>query len=329
MLHTERSSTKPGRALLAVLALAAGFASVATACKEEQKARHTLPTKAAAPAAAAANGPADGGGAAGTAPAADAAVAVFYGTTEPHQRSTLTPAISGIVADILVTEGQFVKTGDALVQFDRADIDLRMRAADAAYQAAKVQVDATQIEWNRARALVDDAALPKSQFDMADAHLKGAKAGVAQAEVGVAMARKAIQDTVVRAPYDAVVTARHVSKGEYAAMMPPKPLLTIEDIETLDLRIQIPATEMAKVQAGDRMAVAFPAIDKRGEYAVTRIIPSLNPMTRSFAAVLEIANADHALRPGLFAEVRPLAEPPAAPAPNAAPPAAAPGEARP
>jgi multidrug resistance efflux pump len=71
--------------------------------------------------------------------------------------------------------------------------------------------------------LLDEKAVPQSQFDMADARYKGAQAGVAQAETAVAMGRKALRDATVHAPFNGIIVKRLVNEGEYASVMPATP----------------------------------------------------------------------------------------------------------
>ena len=227
----------------------------------------------------------------------------FSGQTEAHRKSTLTPKVSSTVTRVHVRDGDIVKNGQALVTLDTRDFALRMQQAEAGLQAAKVQLDSAKLDWNRTRALLDDKAVPQSQFDMIDARYKGAQAGVLQAETAVAMGRKALADATVHAPFNGIIVKRMVNEGEYASVMPATPLVIIEEVDPLDLRIQIPSSEMANVKAGDMVRARFPAIGQTIEARLTRVVAALDPHTRTCSAIAEIPNPDHALRSGLYAEV--------------------------
>jgi membrane fusion protein (multidrug efflux system) len=229
--------------------------------------------------------------------------AFFSGQTEAHRRSTLTPKVSSTVTRVHVRDGDFVKTGQALVTLDTRDFRLRLQQAEAALLAAKVQLDSAKLDWDRTRALLADKAVPQSQFDMVDARYKGAQAGVLQAETAVAMGRKALGDATVRAPFGGIIVKRMVNEGEYASVMPATPLVIIEEVDPLDLRIQIPASEMANVKTGDLVRARFPAARQALDARLTRVVAAMDSRTRTFAAIAEIPNKDHALRSGLYAEV--------------------------
>lgn len=225
------------------------------------------------------------------------------GTTEAHRRSTLTPKVSSTVTKVHVREGDVVKSGQPLVTLDTRDFVLRTQQAEAARDGAKVQLDAAKIDWDRIKGLLADKAVPQAQFDGIDARYKGALAGLRSAETAVAMAHKALRDSVVRAPFDGIIVKRMVNEGEYASLMPATPLVSIEEINPIDLRIQVPATDMAAVKVGVPVHVRFPATGQKMDLRLTRVVSASDPKTRTFAAIVEIPNPDHALRSGLYAEV--------------------------
>ena len=225
------------------------------------------------------------------------------GTTEAHRKSTLTPKVSSAVTRVHVREGDVVKQNQPLVTLDTRDFVLRSQQAETARDGAKVQLDAAKLDWDRLKSLLAEKAVPQSQFDMIDARYKGAKAGLAAAETAVAMARKALSDSVVRAPFDGLVVKRLVNEGEYASVMPATPLVTIEEIDPVDLRIQVPSTDMAQVVVGSPVHVRLPATGQELDLRLTRVVPSSDPHTRTFSAIVEIPNRDHTLRSGLYAEV--------------------------
>jgi len=253
------------------------------------------PTPAPAPAPAVAADPSAG--------AAGSASPFLSGTTEAHRKSTLTPKVSSAVTRVHVREGDMAKQGQPLVTLDTRDFVLRSQQAEAARDGAKVHLDAAKLDWDRLKSLLAEKAVPQSQFDMIDARYKGAKAGLAAAETAVAMAQQALHDSVIRAPFDGLIVKRFVNEGEYASVMPATPLVSIEEIDPVDLRIQVPSTDMAQVTVGSPVHVRLPATGQEMDLRLTRVVSSSDPHTRTFSAIVEIPNSDHTLRSGLYAEV--------------------------
>ena len=75
-------------------------------------------------------------------------------------------------------------------------------------------------------------------------------------------------------------------------------------VETIDLRVNVPSTDQGRVKVGDALKVKFPATGVEIDARVARVVPSVDPRTRTFPVIAEIPNPGMALRPGMFAEVR-------------------------
>lgn len=237
-------------------------------------------------------------------PAARAEGVPYTGTVEAHRRSNLSPKISGSIARVHVREGDRVTAGDPLVTFDMKDVTLRLRQARAALEGAKIQRDAAEDEARRVRTLAESSAASQAQVDGVEFKRRGAEVGVASAQVAVEMGEKAVGDSIVRAPYDGVIVRRFVNEGDYATLMPPTMLIAIEETAVLDLRIQVPSSEMGRIREGDPVTIGFPGLRRTIRADVTRIVGSIDARTRNFSVIVEIPNADGALLPGLFAEAR-------------------------
>ena len=226
------------------------------------------------------------------------------GTTAARSTTKIMPLVPGIVTSIPVQEGDRVKKGQVLAVLDQRSYRLTLRQAQAGLEQVTVMLDATRREKERFAKLWQQKAVNRAQYDMVLDKFKGAQVGVKQAKVGLDMARKAMTDTVLRSPYDGVVHKRLASLGDYAASMPPTVLVMLMQISTLELRISLPEPDLPRVARGTPVVARFPSLDREVKAKVARISRSVNPVTRSFEAIVEIDNADLSLRPGLFARVR-------------------------
>lgn len=252
--------------------------------------------------------------------------ALLTGTTAARRTSQVSASGSGLLVELKVREGDFVKAGEVIAVLDRRDAALRVAQADAGLKAARVQLASTEREVARLEKLDKDQAVPTAEVDRIKSARDAAAAGVEAATVAVNMAHKMAGDADVRAPFAGLVTARLKGEGEWISTMPPAPLIMLAEVDPLDLRIDVPAALLPRVKVGDAVTVRLPAIDRELTTRITRVVPQVTPQTRAFAVYAELPNEDRALAPGLFAEVRldgaaPSAE--ARPAQGAAPGSAA------
>ncbi|HOU54193.1 MAG TPA: efflux RND transporter periplasmic adaptor subunit [Myxococcota bacterium] len=238
----------------------------------------------------------------------DSGTSWMSGTLEPYRRSTLMAQVPGVVQKVLAAEGQRVRAGDPLVVIRDEDYQLRLRQAQAGLEAAEAQARNAELQYRRLQELRSQEAVPQSQLDVLEAGWKAAKAQIEVASANLALARKALRDTVITAPYDGIVVRRMISEGESATAMPPTPLVVVEKTDPLELKLQVPSSQADRVAVGTPLKIRLPASGQEMDAQVTRLVPSANPGSRAFLAVVEIPNPDGALRAGVYGEAR-LASP--------------------
>jgi|GEM_PF-3301153 len=236
-------------------------------------------------------------------------------STAAHRQSTLSARVSGTVLSVNVREGDRVAKDDVLVVFDPRDINLQVKAASAAIGAARVGVDTARVEMERAKSLLANKAIPSQQYDMANAQYRAARAQLQQALVNKEMAESHLVDAEIKAPFDSVIIKRHANEGEYLMVMPPSPLVTLQEVGIIDVNVAVPASRLGEVKVGTTVRITVPARNITREAEITRIIPAMNPMTRTATAVVELEDPDASLIPGLFAEVRVVSPSDGEPAP--------------
>jgi RND family efflux transporter MFP subunit len=225
----------------------------------------------------------------------------FSGTIEAQRTSSVATRVSGLVRKVHVTEGDLVKAGALLVEINTDDLRLRVSSASATVERLQAQVRALKVQHDRLKLLLEKNAIPQSDFDSLDGQLSVAQAGVKEAEVGLRMARSALSDSQIRAPYTGVVTNVNVAEGAYAAAG-PSPLLSLEESTALRLRVQLPERFASQVKVGVPLLVRMG--DQEVSFPITHINPSINPRTRSFSVLAEIDNSALTYRAGMFIEAR-------------------------
>ncbi len=229
---------------------------------------------------------------------------VATGTTAPSSSTKIMPLVPGIIKKLPVQEGDPIKRGQILAMIDQSSYRLSMRQAQAAMEAAKIALDATTREKQRFEKLMQQDATARAQLDQVMDKFRGAQVQMKQALVARDMARKALRDTVLRAPYNGIVVKKVASLGDYAASMPPTVIVMIMDISTIELKIALPEPELQRVEVGVPIVATFNSIQHTLTTKISRIIRTVDPFTRSFTVIAEIPNAEMTLRPGLFGDVK-------------------------
>ncbi|HKX26779.1 MAG TPA: efflux RND transporter periplasmic adaptor subunit [Blastocatellia bacterium] len=247
---------------------------------------------------------------------------------------------AGELAVLNVDFGSFVKQGQVLAQIDQRDARLKVEQAEAALkqtlarlgmregerfdpsQAADVKVVKAALDWakldlERSTKLVENGDVARAEYDQRLINYTSAQARyqaaldsvnqqlalVEQQRSALALARKAVVDTVVVAPISGAVKEKQASRGTYLPVNGK--IVTLVKIDPLRLRADIPEYAAAAVRSGQTMTLAvesFPGRTFNGR--VVRIGPALNEQTRALTVEAEVRNPGYLLRPGMFAKSR-------------------------
>ncbi|HET9024103.1 MAG TPA: efflux RND transporter periplasmic adaptor subunit [Burkholderiaceae bacterium] len=182
---------------------------------------------------------------------------------------------------------------------------------------AKATLTLTQGDFDRAKMLFDKKLLSQADYDKASAQLEVARRQydiarntVAQqyqsllaARARVSLARKALADTVVRAPFAGVVGERLVSVGDYVT----RGTKVASVLRINPLRLQLTVPQQFSVEVGMGRAVSLEVDTAPGKTytgQVRYVSPALQADSRTLIVEAVVANADGALRPGTFATAR-------------------------
>lgn len=208
------------------------------------------------------------------------------GTVRARLRSVIEAKVSGKVDQLPVVPGQQVKTGELLAHIDAREVQARLDQAVAVRQQAEADL-------KRAASLLAQKILAQSEFDSAQAKSLVAQASVTEAETLLGY-------TKVVAPFDGIITRKHADVGDLAA--PGKPLLEMEDSQTLRLEADVPEAVVSKVSLGDKLVVRIAAIETDLEGTVSEIAPAADPVSRTFLVKLDLPTKA-GLRAGQFGRV--------------------------
>jgi membrane fusion protein (multidrug efflux system) len=136
----------------------------------------------------------------------------------PNREVTLSAEVGGIVMQYSADVGSAVDEAAILVHIDRADYELALKEAEANLRAAEIRLPVTQKSYERAQELLPDNVITQERYDQAEAAYESAKALVDQLKTTVALARRRLEKTTIKAPFDGYVTQRFVEMGQNIAM---------------------------------------------------------------------------------------------------------------
>jgi HlyD family secretion protein len=243
------------------------------------------------------------------------------GNLQPTNTVDVGSELSGIVDKVYVDDNDEVKKGQILAQLDLSrlqDAVAKSRASLAAAEAQVLQAQATVAEaratlsrFQQVSQLSGGKVPSRTEMDSAEANLKRAEANVASVRASVTQARATLQSdetnlgkASIRSPIRGVVLSREVDPGQTVAASFQAPVLfkLAEDLTKMELQVDVDEADVGQVKAGQKATFSVDAWPGR-EYSavITRVGYGAQEAEGvvSYLTVLEVANDDLSLRPGM------------------------------
>lgn len=206
----------------------------------------------------------------------------------PFEENHLAPATPGRIEKIFVEIGDHVSKGDMLVQMDRTQL----------YQAL-IQLKNIETDFARLDTLNKVGSISKQQYDQVKAQYDITRSSVEFLQ----------ENTVLRAPFNGVISGKYYEEGELYSGAPntmagKAAIVSIVQIDLLKAEVSISEKYFPLMHTGmDAMVTTDTYPGKTFPGKVMRIHPTIDQTTRSFTIEIKISNQGEMLRPGMFSRV--------------------------
>lgn len=254
------------------------------------------------------------------------------GTVRSRLRSQLSPEIGGRVAAIAAREGDLVRTGQPIVRLDDAELKARVELEEQALEAAgaaRVEAcerrDQAERDLRRYRRLAESQVVSQELLDQirtdrdaAAARCNAARSEERRAAAALRLARVQLARTIIRAPFDGVVSELRTEVGEYVSPSPPGLFIppVVEVLRPDDVYVRAPLDEVdaARVRVGLPVRIRLEAYpDQTFPGTVRRVAPYIEDreeQSRTFDVDVDFAEGTRpsVTPPGMSADVEVILE---------------------
>src|SRR5690554_2506791 len=217
------------------------------------------------------------------------------GTVKAEKGAMVTAETSGVLRGIHFENGQQVKQGDTLFTLDT-------EVAEAERYRLQTMLEQAEQELRRLTPLLDNNNVSKADVERAENQVNQALAALAAQDA-------LIRQKTPRAPFDGVLGIRQVNLGEY--ITPGTGLVQLTSFDPIFVQFTLVEQRLSALQTGMEIQAQVDAYPERVFTGrITAIAPNVDESTRTIEVQALFSNAEHALRPGMFARVTlPLGEP--------------------
>jgi HlyD family secretion protein len=245
------------------------------------------------------------------------------GRVTAFRKAAVSTKATGKLEFLGVQEGSVVKAGDVLARIENKDVTATQDQALANVRAAKANLEQGLAEMRDADANLkrtDDLAkknfISGAQLDTAKARFDRAKASVAalNGQIGVAEANLratnvAVEQTVIRAPFDGVILTKNANVGDIitpfsSAADSKGAVVNIADMNTLEVEADVSENSLSKVVIDAPVEIqldAFPDLRLLGK--VSRIVPTVDRSKATVLVKIEFIEKDKRVLPDMSAKV--------------------------
>ncbi|MBV6522062.1 MAG: Multidrug resistance protein MdtA [Gemmatimonadaceae bacterium] len=216
--------------------------------------------------------------------------------------------VSGQVSAIYVDFNDRVKKGQLIARIDPTLAEQAVRDAEANLERNNAELANAQRDFDRNKQLYDRKVLTESEYSAALYRLEVAKANLKSAEVTVERARKNLAYTSIYAPIDGIVVERNVDVGQTvaASLSAPQLFLIANDLSEMWILASVDESDIGLIAEGQpvRFTVqAYPTRTFTGKVKQVRLQSTVQENVVNYTVVIDCANSDGKLLPGMTATV--------------------------
>lgn len=172
------------------------------------------------------------------------------------QRVELSSPVSGVVQAVQVDVGDQVKKGQALLSLDNTAYQAKVAENRAAISRYSAEMTETKRDLARTSELQERDVIASVELDQTKLRHTRAQSLLAEAQARLKQSQKELDDTSVRAPFDAVVVARQVEPGQtVVARLQPQTLLVLARSGEMLARARLSEVQISPLKIGQAVTV--------------------------------------------------------------------------
>lgn len=233
------------------------------------------------------------------------------GQIEPVRIVEVKSKVSGELTRITVETGDEVQQGALIASVDPRDVRNAYAQTAADMELARARVETARAQRQRAEKLAQEGILSTQDLENSRLEETNARAQLLKARTNLELAQEKTGDVTIRAPISGTVIEKTVEQGQIIASASGNvsggtTLIKMADLATVRARALVDEVDIGRIQPGQNATVeveAYPGRTFRGK--VLKIEPQavVEQNVTMFPVLVELANPERLLKPGMNAEV--------------------------
>jgi HlyD family secretion protein len=216
--------------------------------------------------------------------------------------------VSGQIKEVMVDYNSKVKAGDVLAKIDESTFIQRLRQAEADLESTKANNQLLKLNVERTTGLHRQNLVSQAELDNVLAQLAQSNAQLLTRGAAVENAKVDLSRCVITAPIDGMILDRRTDKGRTvnANMNAPVLFTLVNDLTKMQINAAVAEADIGTIAEGQEVKFTVDAFPNRtfpGKVRMVRNAASVQQSVVSYATIIDVANEDLRLKPGMTANV--------------------------
>jgi RND family efflux transporter MFP subunit len=248
-------------------------------------------------------------------PIRSGAIMIASGYVVAQRKAAVASKGTGRLVYLGVVEGDRVRAGQVIARIEDSDVRAQLAQAQANLALSRAELRDAERSLTREKTLLDSNFTSQASYDAAEARLDRVRAGIAVAQAALQSAEVAVENTVIRAPFDGTVLTKNADVGEVVAPLAggafsKSAVVTIADLRSLQVEADVAESNLETIspdQPGEIVLDAYP--DVRYPAYVAKIVPTADRAKATVQVKVAFRSYDARVLPEMSAKVHFLPRP--------------------
>ena len=230
------------------------------------------------------------------------------GTLQPINVVSVGTQVSGIIEKVLVDYNDEVEKGQLLAELDKFLLNESLMDNQAALELAQSKYKVAEMNYQRYKDLYEQKLIAKAEMEDAEISLATAEANLKSAQAGYNKAKQNMDYARIESPVSGTVLSKEVEQGQTVAASFSTPTLfqIAENLKLMQIEANVSEADIGKIQQGMKAEFtvdAYPTEVFTGTVQQVRLNPTEEQNVVMYTVIVEVANDDKKLLPGMTAFV--------------------------
>ncbi len=212
----------------------------------------------------------------------------IQGNTKTDKNILLRPQANGLITNVYVKEGQFVKSGQTLFQLDNAVLKNSISEVENRLILATTTFERQKRLWDQ-----------KIGSEMQFLNAKNNKESI---ENNIKTLKSQLNNYRVKAPFSGIIDDLIATKGDLASAQTP--LAQLINLNNMYVESDVSENYLRTIKKGNTAILDFTSLGKKMNAKISRVGNNINPENRSFKVRINISNKKGVIKPNLLADIK-------------------------